>query len=266
MACLIKSTFLTSFLLVWMLLMSYCNDRAPAERKVEAQGQVTEIRLDFTPMADPVSVFVVLSHDRRVKILNYAPYRLVVTNAYEGTLPESDMQRFLIKTRDPDFREALRRRDFTGTGLSSGDQFYLSLKVDQNITQECFGFVEDAPSIVGALVHDLLATRKQLTEAALADAYVRSEPIAKERFEALRRDGKLKFLTVREFPSNVQTILTVAINHPRDFHPLDRTQYEQLLGRSSSEQQFYVTGDGSGHQLSLFKARDDPALPTKGDE
>ena len=258
-------------LLTLCLCSAQCSHQSLTDGKLtdvkpEVSARAAEITLDVTPMTEPLSAFVLVGQDGQAKAAHYSRTQLQVAAVYQGKLSGSRVSQLLARTGEPAFAEALRRGNFGGTGLSRGDQFFLSVKSQESGGGECFGFVEDAPAAVRDFVRDLLALKAQLKEAALADAYVRSEAIAAERFAALRKRGQLRFAAVREFPPEVQPILTGAVSRPRDFLPISRTQYEQLLPHASHGREFFLAAEGSGYQLTLFKARDRAAPPTKGDQ
>ncbi len=258
-------------LLILCLCSAQCSrqsltDGTRTDVKPEVLPRAAEITLDITPMTEPLSAFVLVGQDGQARAAHYSRSQLQVVAVYEGKLSESHVSQLLARTGEPAFADALRRGNFGGNGLSRGDQFYLSIRSQESGGGECFGFVEDAPAVVRDFVRDLLALKAQLKEAALSDAYVRSEPIAAERFAALRQRGQVRFAAVREFPPEVQPILTGAVSRPRDFLPISRTQYEQLLPQASHGHEFFLAAEGSGYQLTLFKARDRAAPPTKGDQ
>lgn len=233
-------------------------------RKLDIPPRVTEINLDFTPMTDPISAFVLLG-DNKAKVVYYARHQLNVVAMYQGSLPLARVSHLLARMDEPAFVEALGRQNFGGTGISRGDQFYLLFRSQGSVAGECFGFVDDAPAIVRSLIKDLLAEQKQLKESALSDAYMRSEPIAPRRVEALQRSRKVRFASIQEFSPDIQPILTLAAVSPRDFLALSRTQYAQLLPKASQGHEFFMTLNGSGYQLTLFSAAQNRARPPKGD-
>lgn len=260
-----------SALLILCLGSTHCSYQALTDGKMtngkpEVLLRATGITLDVTPMTKPLSVFVFVGQDNQAKVAHYSRNQLNVVAIYQGNLSKSHVSRLLARAGEPALAEALRCKNFDGTDLSRGDQFYLSIKSQERTTGECFGFVEDAPAVVRDLINDLLALKTQLKEIVLSDAYVRSEPIDRERFAALQRRGQFRFDAIQEFPSDIQPILTGAVTHPRDFFPISRTQYEQLLPQASHGHEFFMVVNGSGYQLTLFKARDATAPPTKGDK
>ncbi|HEV2912326.1 MAG TPA: hypothetical protein VGX92_03320 [Pyrinomonadaceae bacterium] len=223
--------------------------------KPGVRPRATEINLDFTPMTEPVSIFVLLGEDNQARVVRYGRYQLNVAAIYQGNLPGAQVAQLLGRIGEPALMEAFRRRNFGGNGLTSGDQFHLSFKSKEGVAGECFGFVDEAPAVVRSLIEELLALQKQSEEAALSDAYLRSEPIAGERFQALQRSGKLRFASLNEFSPDIQPILASAVARPRDFLSLTQTQYERLLPQASHGHEFFMTINGSGYQFTLFKAR-----------
>ena len=229
--------------------------------KLEIAAPVTEITLDFTPMTDPISTFVLVSENNQAKVVRHARNQLEVVAIHQGDVSPAQVSRLFARSAAPDLAEAMQRKNFGGNGLSRGDQFQLSFKSQESVAGECFGFIDDAPAGVRDLIKELLALQKQLKETSLAAAYLRSEPIAADRFAALRRSGKIRFTSTAEFPTDLQTILSRAVVRSRDFLALSRTQHEQLLPQASHGHEFFITANGSGYQLTLFKARDKTAHP-----
>lgn len=218
------------------------------------QATPTTISLDFTPMTDPISTFVTITPDNQSKVVRYSRSLLVVKNLGEGVLSRQDASTLLDKARALVTANTICTRSFGTPGLARGDQFHLTLNVDQK-QKECAGFVEDAPPAIRSLVEDVLSTSQKLTPVALADAYVRSEPISQNRYEALRKSPTLRFVNLEEFPNDAQQILSNTINHPRDFIVLSMEQRKHLLDRITNGQELFITHKNSGHQLTLFRAQ-----------
>jgi hypothetical protein len=228
---------------------------APVPKGIQTRESPIEIRLDFRPFTDPTSTFLTLRGDGQAQALRYSPYQMTVGSFSQGTLPQQEVTRLVAKTREPAFREALQRKDYSGAGLSRGDQFYLSLEAQGGEAREAFGFVPDAPEAVRAFIADLLALAKRLEPAILAEAYLTSRPIEPERLTRLRSAGKVRLVPVSEFPVDLQPIITRAIRRSRDFHALSRAQYEQLLKWSSQGHDLFVLDGDLGYQQSLYQSR-----------
>lgn len=219
----------------------------------------TKICLELRPFlprkAVPAgAVFVLLHGDGKARVVHYSPYQLAVVAAYQGNLPKADVMQLLTKTQQADFREALQHKSFASTGVEEGDSFYLSLEFQDAVVGEVSGLLQNAPKVVHALVENLLELEKGLEAAPLAHAYVKSEPIAEERFEKLRQKGTLRFISILEFPPEIQPVVIDAISHPRDFLALSRGQYNQLLKWRSHGDEFFVVNKNSGYQLTLFRS------------
>jgi len=214
-----------------------------------AQEYGVELRLDFRPFTDPTSTFVHLHGNGRISVVHYLHNRLYVVAIYKGILQEGTLSQLLTKTQKPTFYKALRQKHFSGIGLSRGDQFYLSFQAQGDTTEECFGFVEDAPEVIRSIIKDLLSQDKQLGKTSLAEAYMRSKPIAKERLEKLRRAGQIRFMPLHEFPRDLQMILISAISGPLGFYALSLSDYNQLLMRG---REFFIIDNNFGYQLNLF--------------
>lgn len=213
-----------------------------------------KISLDFTPMTDPVSTFVSIKPDNQADVVRYSRSLLIIKSASRGVLSPQDVSKLTDKTRALVSENAICTNSFGSPGLTRGDQFHLTLNVDQK-KKECFGFIEDAPPAIRSLVEDVLSTSQKLTPGPLADAYLRSEPISQNRYEALLKSTRLRFVNLEEFPNDVQQILSTVINHPRDFIALSTEQRKHLLDRITSGHELFVTHKSSGHQLTIFLAQ-----------
>lgn len=240
----------TGLFLVTILL--FAGSLVPATRGSEIQ--TWEIRLDFTPMHDPTSTVVLLRGDGEARALRYARYRLVVVAAYEGSLPTIEAEQLLATTRKPLFGQALKRESFMGKGLTQGDQFHLWLNRDGSAAGQVYGFVSEAPLIVRKLAEDLEKLPERFDKIALADAYVKSVPIAEKRLQRLRDTGKTQFAPLNEFSADIQPVLERAIDNAGDFIALSQAHYDRLFAQNSRGHEFYVLRDGTGYQLTLFKA------------
>jgi hypothetical protein len=244
--------WLTLLLLVisgWCGSDNHAPGNSHTEKNATAQATSATISLDFTPMTDPTSTFVSITTDNKAKAVRYSRSLLVVKSLAEGTLSRQDAASLFDKVR------ALTCGQSFGTpGLARGDQFTLTVNVDQKQT-ECVGFVEDAPPNIRSLVTDVLSTSKNVNSVALAEAYVRSEPISTNRYEALRKSPSLRFINLENFSNDAQQVLSTAINHPRDFVMLNSETRQNLSERIVQGQELFITHKGSGHQLTIFRAQ-----------
>lgn len=227
------------------------NKRDVGENTVK-QATPGTISLDFTPMTDPTSTFVSIQPDNQAKVVRYSRSLLVIKGLGNGTLSRQDASSLLDKARA--LVNESCSKSFGTPGLARGDQFHLTLNLDQT-QKECLGFLEDAPPTIRSLVENVLSVSQKLGSVALADAYLRSERISPNRYDALRKSPALKFVDLETFPNQTQQILSAAINQPRDFIALSMEQRKTLLDRIPNGQEFFVTQKNSGHQLTLFRAQ-----------
>lgn len=245
-------TFLLLFFAAW------CGREHAATNQsvvvVTSVNQLTteKISLDFTPMKDPVSTYMTVNNDQ-AKVVRYSRSLLVVKSVAEGLLPRQDMSKLNDKTRAPAFANAVCSESFGAPGLARGDQFHLTINVEQK-QKVCFGFIEDAPAAIRAVVEDLLSANPKLNPIELADAYLRSEAISPSRYAALRTSDRVQFLKLEELPKDVQQILSEAISKPRDFVVLTAEQRKNLQARNENKD-FFITYRNSVHQLTLFLAQ-----------
>ena len=229
------------------------NQREVGESTVK-QATPGTISLDFTPMTEPTSTFVSIRPDNEAKVARYSRSLLVVKGLGNGTISRQEASTLLDKARALASANDSCSKSFGAPGLTRGDQFHLTLNVEQT-QKECVGFLEDAPPAIRSLVQDILSIGQKLAPASLADAYLRSEPISQNRYDALSKSPKLRFVSLESFPSDTQQVLSMAINQPRDFIALSMEQRKNLLDRIPNGQELFVTHKNSGHQLTLFRAQ-----------
>lgn len=238
-----------------LITPAHCRAQIQPGGRLEQPPSRPSISLDFTPMREPVSTYVLVGFDNSIRAVRYARYELRVVALREGHLPDSEGTRLRERYREQGVREALRRRSFSGAGLSGGDQFNLSFAFASGAAEGCFGFVEDAPDAVRRLIGDLLSLAKSPPAATLAAAYVRSEPIEAARLKALRRDESVRFTALRDFPPDVLSAVACAVSRPRDFCPLNQAQFEQLRAKATGGHEYLILENASGHQLNLLHAQ-----------
>ena len=210
------------------------------------------ISLDFTPMTDPISTFVSIRPDNQAKMVRYSRSLLVIKGSGEGILSRQDAAALLDKARA--LANDICSKNFGTPGLTRGDQFHLTINVDQK-QLACVGFIEDAPPTIRSLVEDVLSISRKLPPSTLADGYLRSEPISSNRYDALRKSPTLRFVNLETFPNDTQQILVTAINQPRAFIAISTEQRKNLLERIANGQELFLTHKNSGHQLTLFRAQ-----------
>ncbi len=239
-------------LLVLLAGTNACPGSGSAGEPAPPPGEAFEVLLDFRPMEDPVSTLVSLSGNDRLSVVRYSPYLFEVRSIREGE-PRSGMREKIGEmVSDPDIREALRRRDYTGEGLIQGDQFRLRIEAGDGLRGECLGFVHRAPEVVGGLVKKLLASGEGIRDVSPAAAYLRSEPIPTDRFEKLRQRGKVRIAPLGDLPEDLRRSVTAANGNPFEFHAIPRDHYEQLLDLCSHGKEFFIADEGLGFQLGLF--------------
>ena len=184
----------------------------------------------------------------------YDRSQLTVKASYQGKVSDKIVSNILNKTNNSSFEEILAHRDFTGKGLSQGDQFYISLKSDTQSIKEAFGFVPDSNEVFQSFIDDMLKLKNQLINSSLAEAYIVGEKVLEERFNKLRKRGNQNFTPISEFPLNLQSVLSNTISKPHDFQVLTKEQYEQFLLRSAQSHEFFVIANDFGYQITLLKS------------
>jgi hypothetical protein len=234
-----------------LTLFSKCSGEIVRSR---SEAFAAEIRLNIAPFDDPTSRYLHVRDDGKAYEIKYNRYQLTIVSRSEGKLSQEDLTDLLRRTQLPEFRKALQRKDYGGEGLSRGNQFHLSLKATDGTGGEIFGFAEDAPTVVRTFIEQLLALDKNFQGTALNYAYLRGKPIAKGRFDELRREARLRFVSISELQSPLHRIVTDAINQPDEFFSLTQAQYGQLLALTSHGHDFFIVENGKGHQLTLFQS------------
>lgn len=240
----------------------------PAERNEDSE-QPTEIRLDwrpFAPIKEPTGAptFVLIDDDGNAQAVRYSPSRLLVISLYQRALPANEVSQLFERVTSDAFRRALKGR-FAGSGVEDGDLFSVQISGGGRTIASGGGLVHKAPHAVQTIVKDLLAVSERLDKRPLAEAYVRSTPIPNDRFESLKRAGKLRFLEIVKFPEDLQPVIRRVVARPSDFHPLTYQQYEKLLPFCSHGHNLYVVQEESGHEFALFTAHHVTEQQEKGD-
>ena len=225
------------------------------------ETEVEEIRFSFHPRwREEVleDMFLTLRADGHAHAVMYDYDRSKVTATYKGILPKADVSRLIARVQET-IREANRRKTSDGV-IREGDLFYLSIKPKSGAAGEIGGVVADVPE-ANALIEDLRVLWKRLKKTPLADAYVRSNPIDKDRLALLLNEGKLRFTSIQNLPRELQLIVRNAINKSFDFHPLSQTQSDQLRTYASYGE-VYITDSDAGYKLILFSSQPQ-SIPNK---
>ncbi|MET0649709.1 MAG: hypothetical protein ABW208_24105 [Pyrinomonadaceae bacterium] len=211
-----------------------------------------EFLLTVTPLQDPVAVAVSLRADGESEVVRYSPTQLTVLEVRRGRTPRETLERLRATAGAPDFQSALTGGDFGGGGLEEGDLFQLTLGPRGPAAR---GLLHKAPRAVREFIKELLSLEGQLGKAPTAEAYLRGEPIGRQRLDTLRRAGKVRLIPLDDFPADLQAALTTAVKQPLRFQPLSRSQYDRLLTFTSHGPELFATSGDEGHQLSLYQAR-----------
>jgi hypothetical protein len=226
-----------------------------------AEGQ--EIRLDYRPLEEPTATFLRLREDGTAELVRCRPYQALVVARCRGAISPSERDTLFAQLRRPEILDALQDRDFHGDAPREGDQFTLTLLKQGKRTGRAFGTVENAPAALQELIRRLRALGERLPSAALSPAYVRSQPVAQARYDALRKAGKTPFLERQAAPQALRPPLEDAIRHPGEFLPLTRAHYRQLLSFCTSGADLFVTEGNAAFQLSLFSSKSLPGNQEK---
>ncbi len=204
-----------------------------------------EVRLDFVPFQPRRefrdSLSMTLRGNGKVRVVLHRR-EMFVDAVYEGTLPEADALRLVARAR-----QAAAMRGRSGT---RDDALFRMVVLPAGSSDEKSVFggqLGDAPKSTRDLVEDLLALWNRLDKAASAEAYLRTVPFVEPELKRMQQNERRRFLSVSEFPADLQHVVTESLNRPRDFVPITRAQHDQLL----HYRQFVVNANGFSHRLSL---------------
>lgn len=218
-----------------------------------AYDRELEVRLDFIPFQPRRefrdSLSMTLRGDGKVRVIHHRR-EMYVDAVYEGTLPEADALRFVARAR-----QAAAVKGLTST---RDDALFsmVVLPAGSSDEQSIFGGqLGDAPKSTRDLVEDLLALWNRLDKAAPAEAYLRAVPFVEAQLKRMQQNEQRRFLSVSEFPADLQEVVTESLNHPRDFVPVTRAQHDQLL----HYRQFVIKAKGFSHRLALLLPPPNPA-------
>lgn len=209
--------------------------------------------VEFVPMTDPLSRVVSIAEDGTVRTVSYSAPRLEVVAVGRTGLPIADATKLFDRIREPGIDEALRRRSFAGSGLRSGDQFYLFMR-SRGRVGVCFGFLEDAPPAVSRFVEELLRLEAGSESQEIAAHYLRVETLEARRLESLPGQGR----AVRRWasaPSDLRVPIERAVQRPREFHALTDEEHEGLAEWCGEPADCFLTRGESGYQLALYSSR-----------
>lgn len=214
-----------------------------------------EVRLTFNsypPKVDfPNPIFIVLRENGDTTALSYSEYQRKVLDVFIGKLSKAETDSIFARTKHSSFIEALKRGYFGNTGntVEEGDSFSLSIEPELG---KAYGLEHKSPEVIRKLITDLIMLPKRLKRTLPLEAYITSENIEKERFDVLKREGKLNFISVGSLPTQLQTIVSSVINQPYDFYSLSKVQHDEILKYASYGHDIYIIADGSGYKLRLF--------------
>ena len=251
------------FALLWSIFSPrYCISSAQKLVKSEEPSSI-KIRLDYRPFQNLISKYITLRDDGKLRAIYYRPYERTVVHGSEMDLTESEVGILSIAASNPVFKEAMQYKNFAGDGITRGNQFFLFLETPIGTSGECYGFIDNAPSEIQSFVELLLTKIRNLPKFSIAAAYARSERISNKRFEKLKKRGKVRFRTIDDFPSEIQNILKIAINYPRDFTPMSQENFKQILDIVSNSHDLFLISSDSGHQLTFFKTKNTASSETQ---
>lgn len=211
-----------------------------------------EFLLTFTPLQDPVAVSVLLRADGESEVVRYSPAQLTVLEVRRGRVPEETLARLRARAGAADFKSVLSRGGSGGGGVEEGDLFRLTRASGETAAS---GLVHKAPQALQDFIRDLLSLEGRLGKASPAEAYLRGERVEPRRLDTLRRAGKVRLISLDDFPADLRPLLMRAAEQPLRFQPLSRSEYDRLLTFASYGAELFATTGDAGHQLTLYRPR-----------
>ena len=214
-----------------------------------AQGPV-EVRLDWTPLRSVVAAWTTLREDGTARQARYIPARGQMLALTQTTLNRAEAKRLLTESR-----EAIKR-ERPGGGPSPG-----SLE-DDLIALSLFGPGAPQDALVGPLstfdapTRTLLDRLLRLTDKSekqpLAAAYLRGETLASDRLKKMRKDERIHFLHLSQFPQALRRPIRNAAKRSRDFIALTPEQATLALRLWTPGMELYLTDEPTGCAFRLY--------------
>ena len=222
--------------------------------RAQAVPPPTRLTVSLTPEREPLPTTVTLTAQGTVQAVRFSSSTLEVHGTRSGTAAPADRDRVLKRLQEPAVRGALQKQNFSGAGLSRGDQFVL-------LTQgpagggRCFGFLADTQSALQTLVRELLALGNRVPVSTAQPAYLRAEAIPTTRLNQMRQANRVRFLRPAEVTDAIRKVLAEAAAAPLEFQPLELAAYRTALTYCSHGHEFFYLLPQGGFQITLFRRR-----------
>jgi hypothetical protein len=213
------------------------------------------IVVEMTPMSSPLSTIVTVRENGLVQAVEYSRYKLTVTSRWEGQIANDVRMRLTRHGGSVAFIADCHGQNFGGGGLTRGDQFQVTARFNPRATQQCLGFIEDAPESVRQFVDQVLGLIKQVPRANLAAGYVRSETLTAERLSAIRRLNQMRQIDLKDIARDLRPAIDKSIQQSREFVPLSRQEYEALASLVAPARDFVLATNEFGYQLTIFQSQ-----------
>lgn len=261
--CSYKSLPASSVIFLACVFFVISDGRAQDDRSPGATDTTgLTVYVDLRPFTDPQAKFITLQGNGQLHVTRYIPARELVTGASRQVLADDVRQRFLSHLQTSAFQHALRTGDFSGSGLTGGDQFSLRLARPHVCSngEEAWGFSDNAPAAIQTFIAELNQQEKTKTGSisiALPDGFVRAQRVPADQAQALKKAGKARLTTLAGFPPDVRRIVDSAIQQPLVFHPLTHSQRTYLRDHRPPGADWYaVMADGNSmFQLTVFSTK-----------
>ncbi len=214
----------------------------------QARDRDLEVRLDFIPFRPRPefrdSLAMTLHGDGKVRVIHHRRGTFIDA-VYEGTLPQAEAMQFIARARQARSEWVPRvQADNRDSPLFR----MVVVAAGSSDEKDVFGGPLDyASENTRNLVEELLVLSTRLNKVPPAEAYVRSMPFVEEELKRMQHIEGLRFLSASELPANLQQPLNESLNRPRDFVPIPRAQYDQLMNYKS----FVINHNGFSYSLTL---------------
>ncbi len=183
-----------------------------------AAAPVIELQLDFTPMTSSVSSYFSLQTGGHAELFRYSPNRLAVYAHRAGEIPRQQASAFLARTQTSEAAKAFEKANFSGVGLTRGDQIRLRVRNEDGSTRFLYGFVDDTPQEIRDLTRDLLAWGERLERSLpLAAAYLRSKEVPSNLVTSLRSSRRVRVAHLDDLPPQSRSVAENSIVRPDEF-------------------------------------------------
>jgi hypothetical protein len=250
-----RATVLAFRYLVFILALAPAY--APAAAGPGPAGAHTfRLRLELVPFTSPLAQLVVLDETGMSQRTGFYPSGRRVASAGARRLEGGERERIARLLSAAPARRWFAST-YAGQGLTQGDQFRLWLASDKPVAEETWGFVDNAPPDLQALIAALIeiaGPAHRYAPTRVSGSYLRARPVDRARLDDLVRTTPVLIAALADFPADMQLKLRDTIADPLVFHPLPSDQRQRFLERRSLGDDVYLRVEGRVFQLQLYSA------------